>query len=69
MVWLLIGAMSISIAGDFGLSDADGIARRLPLLGGALLRICGLDEQDRLGAHDGIYMLTECACCCGGGLE
>ncbi len=40
MVWLLIGALSIAISDDFGLSASQkGLLVGVPLLGGALLRI------------------------------
>lgn len=40
MVWLLIGAMGIAIAGEFGLTATQkGVLVAIPILGGALLRI------------------------------
>ncbi len=40
MVWLLVGALSIAISEEFGLSDLQkGVLVGIPLLGGALLRI------------------------------
>jgi NNP family nitrate/nitrite transporter-like MFS transporter len=40
MVWLLVGALSIAISEEFGLSDFQkGVLVGIPLLGGSLLRI------------------------------
>ena len=40
VVWLLIGALSIPISEEFGLSGFEkGVLVGIPLLGGALLRI------------------------------
>ena len=46
MVWLLIGALGVPIAGEFGLTATqEGLLVGVPLLGGAALRIFTLDGQ------------------------
>jgi MFS transporter, NNP family, nitrate/nitrite transporter len=51
MVWLLIGALSIPISEDFGLTGAQkGFLVGFPLLGGAILRIVIGPLCDRFGA-------------------
>ena len=40
MVWLLIGALGVPIADDFGLAPPKGLLVACPFLGGALLRVC-----------------------------
>lgn len=50
MVWLLIGALGVSIAGEFGLTATQkGFLVAVPLLGGALLRVLVGAFSDRLG--------------------
>ena len=64
MVWLLIGAMSISIAGDLQLSNSQiSWLVALPLLGGAVLRLVAGWSADRVGARGTavVIMLAECA--------
>ena len=52
MVWLLIGAMSIPLADELHLSDAEiAWLVALPLLGGALLRIVAGWSSDWMGAR------------------
>ncbi len=52
MVWLLIGAMSISLAQSLQLSDQEiAWLVSLPLLGGAVLRMVAGWSADRLGAR------------------
>lgn len=51
VVWLLIGALGIAIAEDFGLSATQkGLLVATPLLGGALLRIVVGPFTDQFGA-------------------
>lgn len=51
MVWLLIGALSVTMAEEFGLSASQkGLLVALPLLGGALLRIPVGLWNDRVGS-------------------
>jgi len=51
MVWLLVGALSIAISEEFGLSAFQkGVLVGIPLLGGALLRIVIGPLGDRAGA-------------------
>ncbi|MBI4400444.1 MAG: NarK/NasA family nitrate transporter [Nitrospirae bacterium] len=51
MVWLLIGALGVSIAEEFGLTATQkGLLVALPLLGGALLRVVVGPCSDRFGA-------------------
>lgn len=51
MVWLLIGAMGITISEEFSLSATQkGLLVGIPLLGGALLRIIVGPLGDRIGA-------------------
>lgn len=64
MVWLLIGAMSIAIAGDLQLNNSQiSLLVALPLLGGAVLRMVAGWSADRIGARSTamVIMLTECA--------
>ena len=64
MVWLLIGAMSISLADELHLSNAEiAWLVALPLLGGALLRIVAGWSSDWMGARRTAVavMLIECA--------
>ncbi len=64
MVWLLIGAMSISIARDLQLSDSQiSWLVALPLLGGAVLRMVAGWSADRVGARGTavVIMFAECA--------
>jgi MFS transporter, NNP family, nitrate/nitrite transporter len=64
MVWLLVGAMSISIAGDLQLSNSQiSWLVALPLLGGAVFRIVAGWSADRVGARGTavVIMLAECA--------
>src|SRR5690242_8053524 len=52
MVWVLLGALGNSIAGDFGLSPArKGLMVAVPLLGGAVLRLVLGLLTDRIGAR------------------
>jgi MFS transporter, NNP family, nitrate/nitrite transporter len=52
MVWLLIGAMSISLAQDLGLTDQQiAWLVALPLLGGAVLRVIAGWSADWMGAR------------------
>lgn len=59
MVWLLIGALGVPIAEEFGLSPTQkGWLVACPLLGGALLRVGVGLASDRLGAkRTGLYLL------------
>jgi len=59
MVWLLIGALGVPIAEEFGLSPTQkGLLVACPLLGGAILRIGVGLASDRLGAkRTGLYLL------------
>jgi NNP family nitrate/nitrite transporter-like MFS transporter len=59
MVWLLIGALGVPIAEEFGLSPTQkGLLVACPLLGGALLRVGVGLASDRLGAkRTGLYLL------------
>ena len=51
MVWLLVGALSIAISEEFGLSAFQkGVLVGIPLLGGSLLRIVIGPLGDRAGA-------------------
>ncbi len=51
MVWLLIGALSLTLAQDLHLSQTDtALVVSLPLLGGALLRIVAGWSSDWYGA-------------------
>lgn len=51
MVWLLVGAMGVSMAEEFGLSAAQqGVLLAMPMCTGALLRIPVGFWSDRLGA-------------------
>lgn len=51
MVWLLVGALSIAIASELGLSATQkGLLVAVPLLSGALLRIPVGISSDRMGA-------------------
>ena len=64
MVWVLIGAMSIPLADELHLSDAEiAWLVALPLLGGALLRIVAGWSSDWMGARRTAVaiMLAECA--------
>ncbi|HKT33778.1 MAG TPA: MFS transporter, partial [Nitrospira sp.] len=64
MVWLLIGAMSIPLANELQLNDAQiAWLVALPLLGGAVLRIAAGWSADWLGARRTAVaiMLIECA--------
>ncbi len=60
MVWLLIGALGVPIAEEFGLSPAQkGLLVACPLLGGALLRVGVGLASDQLGAkRTGLYLLA-----------
>jgi len=50
LVWLLIGALGVSIAADFGLTATQkGLLVAVPLLGGALLRVVVGASSDRFG--------------------
>lgn len=52
IVWLLVGALGVLIAGDFELSASQkGLLVALPLLGGALLRVVIGLCTDRFGAR------------------
>jgi NNP family nitrate/nitrite transporter-like MFS transporter len=52
MVWVLLGALGNSIAGDFRLTDAQkGLMVAVPLLGGAVLRLVLGVMADRIGAR------------------
>ena len=51
MVWLLVGALSVAIASELGLSATEkGLLVALPLLSGALLRIPVGISSDHMGA-------------------
>lgn len=51
MVWLLVGALSVAIASELGLSATQkGLLVAVPLLSGALLRIPAGISSDRIGA-------------------
>jgi NNP family nitrate/nitrite transporter-like MFS transporter len=51
MVWVLIGVLSIHIAGDFGLNSSQkGLLVALPILGGSLARLPMGLLVDRIGA-------------------
>src|SRR3990167_884536 len=51
MVWLLIGALSLTMARALGLTGTDlSVLVALPLLGGALLRVLGGWSCDWFGA-------------------
>lgn len=51
MTWLLIGALGVSIAEEFGLTPTQkGLLVAFPLLGGALLRVVVGLSSDRYGA-------------------
>ena len=53
MVWLLIGALSLPMAGALGLSGTDlSVLVALPLLGGAVLRVLGGWGCDWFGAKN-----------------
>lgn len=60
MAWLLIGALGVSIAEDFGLSSTQkGLLVACPLLGGAFLRVGVGLASDRIGAKTtGLYLLA-----------
>ncbi len=59
MVWLLIGAMSISIANDLRLTDSQiAWLVALPLLGGAALRMVAGWSADRVGARGTALVIT-----------
>lgn len=60
MVWLLVGALSVAMAEEFGLSPSHkGFLVALPLLGGALLRIPVGLWSDRLGTKTlGLWLLA-----------
>jgi len=63
MVWLLIGAMSIPLAQELQLNDAEiAWLVALPLLGGAVLRIVAGWSADWMGARRTavVIMLLEC---------
>jgi NNP family nitrate/nitrite transporter-like MFS transporter len=48
LVWLLIGALGVSIAAEFGLTATQkGLLVAVPLLGGALLRVVVGASSDR----------------------
>lgn len=50
MVWVLLGALGVQIAGDLGLNAAEkGLMVALPVLAGALLRIVNGVLVDRIG--------------------
>jgi len=50
LVWLLIGALGVSIAAEFGLTATQkGLLVAVPLLGGALLRVVVGASSDRFG--------------------
>src|SRR5688500_14973529 len=53
MIWLLIGALGVSISDDFGLTATQkGFLVAVPLLGGALLRIVVGLCSDQYGAKN-----------------
>ena len=61
MVWLLIGALGVSISEDFGLSATQkGFLVALPLLGGALLRVVVGFCSDQYGTKNTGILLLAC---------
>jgi NNP family nitrate/nitrite transporter-like MFS transporter len=61
MVWLLIGALGVSISGDFGLTATQkGLLVAVPLLGGALLRIAVGLCSDQYGTKNTGTVLLLC---------
>jgi len=65
MVWLLVGALGVSISEDFGLGPTQkGLLVAIPLLGGAFLRVLIGPMSDRYGAKQvgqGILVLEVAA--------
>lgn len=64
MVWLLLGALSVVLAEDLHLSQAQtAVVVALPILGGALLRIVAGWSSDWFGAKSTgiVILLCECA--------
>jgi NNP family nitrate/nitrite transporter-like MFS transporter len=71
MVWLLVGALGIMIAGDFGLTATQkGLLVTVPLLSGALLRIPVGICSDRFGPKPAglVLLAVELAAVCWGWL-
>ncbi len=60
MIWLLVGALGVFIAEDFGLTASQkGLLVAVPLLGGAVLRILVGTCSDRFGAKPtGLVLLV-----------
>src|ERR1700733_12674644 len=52
MVWVLFGALAISITADYDLTETErGMMLALPLLGGAILRLVLGAMTDQIGAR------------------
>src|SRR5207249_429555 len=63
MAWLLIGALSLSIMTEFGLTATQkGLLVAVPLLGGALLRVLVGASTDRFGPKSIGLALLGCEC-------
>ncbi|HET8580056.1 MAG TPA: MFS transporter [Nitrospiraceae bacterium] len=63
MTWLLVGALSVSIAAEFGLTATQkGLLVAVPLLGGALLRVVVGPSSDRFGPKSIGLALLGCEC-------
>lgn len=63
MAWLLIGALGLSIATEFGLTATQkGLLVAVPLLGGALLRVIVGASSDRFGPKSIGLALLGCEC-------
>ncbi|MGH7206344.1 MAG: MFS transporter [Nitrospiraceae bacterium] len=63
MAWLLIGALGLSIATEFGLTATQkGLLVAVPLLGGALLRVIVGASSDRFGPKAIGLALLGCEC-------
>jgi NNP family nitrate/nitrite transporter-like MFS transporter len=61
MVWLLIGALGVSIAEEFGLNATEkGLLVAVPLLGGALMRVVVGAGSDQFGSKPIGLALLRC---------